>query len=189
MRDAPTDPGPALLALARAAIAHELGLGPPPDTGADPVLCERGASFVTLTIDGELRGCIGSLKPQRPIGEDVAHNAVGAAMHDPRFGPLSAAEFGRVRIGVSRLAPAEFLDFSDEADLLRQLRPGIDGLIIFSSCRSATFLPQVWDSLPEPERFLAALKRKAGFDPAKPVAGLMAARYTVEKWEEAPQEA
>ncbi|ATE60246.1 AmmeMemoRadiSam system protein A [Thauera sinica] len=184
-----TDLGATLLTLARQAIAHHLGLGPAPLISDDPRLHARGATFVTLTLDGELRGCIGSLRRQRPLGEDVVANAVAAASEDPRFAPLPAGEFDDVHVGVSLLSEPEFIDFTDEADLLRQLRPHHDGLILFSGCGSATFLPQVWEQLPEPRNFLAALKRKAGMPAERPVDGLMAARYAVEKWEEAVREA
>lgn len=188
MKPENTDLGLQLLSLARRAIAHRLGLGPAAQPGEDPRLHDRGATFVTLTQDGELRGCIGSLRRQRNLGDDLIHNAVAAACEDPRFAPLTPAEFDAVRIEVSLLSEPDFLEFSDEADLLRQLRPHVDGLILFAGCRSATFLPQVWESLPEPRQFLAALKRKAGMPADRPVDGLMAARYTVQKWEEPAQE-
>lgn len=184
-----TDLGPLLLALARQAIAHRLGRGPAPVLPADPRLQERGASFVTLTEDGELRGCIGSLRRSRRLGEDVLANAVAAAMDDPRFPPLSSEELDAVSVEVSLLSEPEYLEFSGEAALLAQLRPGEDGLIIFSGCRSATFLPQVWEQLPDPQQFLAALKRKAGLPADRPVPGLMAARYQVQKWKETEAEA
>ncbi|THF63490.1 AmmeMemoRadiSam system protein A [Pseudothauera rhizosphaerae] len=175
--------GAVLLARARTAIARELGAAAPalPD---DPALEQRGATFVTLKKHGELRGCIGSLRAQRPLGEDVAANAVAAATRDPRFPPLMAKELAEVDIEVSLLSEPEFLDFADEDDLLAQLRPFEDGLILFAGCRSATFLPQVWEQLPEPRRFLAALKQKGGLPPDYPVSQLMAARYHVRKWHE-----
>lgn len=179
-----TDLGAPLLARARRAIAHHLGLAAAPAASADTRLTARGATFVTLKKHGELRGCIGSLRAQRPLADDVAANAVAAASRDPRFAPLSASEFDDVDIEVSLLSEPEFIDFHDEADLLAQLRPGEDGLILFAGCRSATFLPQVWEQLPEPREFLAALKHKAGLDPLRPVDGLMAARYHVQKWRE-----
>lgn len=188
MKTADTDFGTLLLALARAAIAHHLGRGPAPQVGDDPRLHDRGATFVTLTRSGELCGCIGSLRRQRNLGDDLIHNAVAAASSDPRFVPLSAEDLDKVRIEVSLLSEPDFMDFDDEADLLHQLRPHQDGLILFAGCRSATFLPQVWETLPEPQQFLAALKHKAGLPPARPVDGLMAARYTVQKWEEPAQE-
>lgn len=184
-----TELGPILLGLARRSIAHRLGRGSAPTIPDDPRLREKGATFVTLTMDGELRGCIGSLRRSRALGEDVIHNAVAAAMEDPRFPPLSAAEFDAVTVEVSLLSEPEFLEFSGEQALLAQLRPGEDGLIIFSGCRSATFLPQVWEQLPEPQQFLAALKHKAGLPTNREVAGLMAARYHVRKWKETEAEA
>ncbi len=184
-----TELGRVLLALARQAIAHHLGLAPQPVIGDDPRLAERGAAFVTLRLDGQLRGCIGSMRRSRALGEDVVANAVAAASRDPRFPPLTTDEFDAVHIEVSLLSEPDFIEFSDEAELLRQLRPHEDGLILFAGCRSATFLPQVWGQLPEPRDFLAALKHKAGLAPERPVDGLMAARYTVQKWEEAAQEA
>ena len=184
-----TDFGTTLLALARAAIAHRLGRGPAPVVPDDPRVHAKGATFITLARDGELRGCIGSLRRSRALGEDVIHNAVAAAMEDPRFPPLSAAEFDALTVEVSLLSEPEFLEFSGEQGLLAQLRPGEDGLIIFSGCRSATFLPQVWEQLPEPRQFLAALKHKAGLPTNREVVELMAARYHVEKWKETEQEA
>ncbi|MBN8442961.1 MAG: AmmeMemoRadiSam system protein A [Dechloromonas sp.] len=189
MNHASTDLGGMLLKLARDAIAHHLGLRPAAEVGADPRLQERGATFVTLTLGGELRGCIGSLRRQRRLGEDVIINAVSAAFRDPRFPPLSAQEFDQVQVEVSLLSEPDFIEFTDEPDLLRQLRPHEDGLILFAGCGSATFLPQVWEQLPEPRDFLGALKRKAGMPVDRPVDGLMAARYSVDKWEEAPREA
>lgn len=180
------DIGTLLLARARQAIAHHLGLAPPP--ADDTHLAQRGACFVTLTLDGELRGCIGSIRPQRALGEDVVSNAIAAASRDPRFPPLAADEFDRVRIEISLLSSPEFLDFNTEEELLRQLRPGQDGLILFAGCRNATFLPQVWEKLPDPARFLGALKEKAGLASGRTVDGLMAARYNVQKWQENPQE-
>ena len=181
-----TELGTILLARARQAIAHHLGLAPPPTD--DPRLAQRGACFITLTLEGELRGCIGSIRPQRALGEDVVANAVAAASRDPRFPPLAAGELEHVRIEVSLLSSPEFLDFSTEAELLRQLRPGEDGLILFAGCRNATFLPQVWEKLPDPASFLGALKEKAGLAAGRTVDGLMAARYNVRKWQENPQE-
>lgn len=181
--------GDALLGLARAAIAHRLGRGPRPLVPDDARLRARGATFVTLTEDGELRGCIGSLRRSRPLGEDVIANAVAAASEDPRFEPLQADELDKVGVEVSLLSEPEYLEFADEDALLAQLRPHEDGLILFSGCRSATFLPQVWEQLPAPRDFLAALKRKAGLTPDRPVPGLMAARYQVRKWKETRAEA
>ena len=180
----PTELARSLPALARAAVTAHLAGKPAPAIPDEPALKANGASFVTLTQDGELRGCIGSLRPQRPLGEDILRNAVAAASEDPRFPPLTADEFTRTRVEVSVLSEAEFLDFDNEADLLRQLVPGEHGLILFSGCRGTTFLPQVWEQLPDPDEFLAALKRKAGLPPDRPAPNAMAARYTVSKWSE-----
>lgn len=178
-----TELGDILLSRARHAIAHELGAEPlpPPD---DPRLSDRAATFVTLRREGALRGCIGSVRPQRSLAEDVVLNAVGAAVRDPRFPPMTRGELPDVSVEVSLLSPPEFIEFSGEDDLLGRLRPGIDGLILFSGCSSATFLPQVWEQLPEPAKFLSALKQKAGLAPDRPAPNLMAAIYQVRKWKE-----
>ncbi|MGB2766650.1 MAG: AmmeMemoRadiSam system protein A, partial [Propionicimonas sp.] len=126
-----TDPsaGPILLGLARAAIAARLGRAPAVDESA-PWLAAPGACFVTLTLDGRLRGCIGSLEPRRRLDVDVRENAVAAAFLDPRFSPLRRHEFDAVVVEVSLLGRSEPLAFDDEAELLAQLLPGRDGLII-----------------------------------------------------------
>lgn len=181
---AEADLGPVLLAHARHAIASALGLECPTPP-ADPRLQERGATFVTLTEDGELRGCIGSLNAHRPLGQDVVENALGAAFRDPRFPPVTAREWPRIGVEVSLLSDPEFMEFRDEAEVLTRLRPGIDGVIFFNGCQKATFLPQVWAQLPDPREFLGALKRKAG----KPTdfwgPNVMIATYQVTKWKEA----
>lgn len=179
-----TDLGPLLLAHARHAIAAELGGFVPAPPPGDPRLAEPGATFVTLIWRGELRGCIGSLNAHRPLGEDVAANAVAAALCDPRFAPLQPEEWPEVRLEVSLLSRPEFLEFTNEEDVLRQLRPGIDGVIFFDGCRRATFLPQVWAQLPEPWSFLAALKRKAGLAENFWGPNVMIATYQVQKWKE-----
>ncbi len=182
--DSQDEIGPVLLARARSAIARHLGL--PTDVPPAPDwLSRRRATFVTLTRHGELRGCIGSVRAQRPLGDDVEANAVAAATRDPRFPPLSADEFADIQVEVSLLSEPEFIEFGDEAALAAQIQPGKHGVILFSGCRSATFLPQVWEQLPTPEAFLAALKQKAGLDPRRPAPKLMAATYTVQKWSEA----
>lgn len=176
-----TELGPALLDRARHAIEHELGLknASPED---DPRLASRGATFVTLRLaGGQLRGCIGSVRPQRPLGHDVVFNAVGAATRDPRFDPVATHELNDICVEVSLLSEPQFVEFVDEDHLLRQLRPGIDGLMLFGGCRSATFLPQVWEQLPEPRDFLDALLRKGGI---RSMMSVMAATYTVRKWQE-----
>lgn len=182
-----TDLGPILLKLTRAAIAHHLGLAPAPEVPDDARLHERGASFITLLRDGQLRGCIGSLRRSHPLGEDVMTNAIAAASKDSRFPPLTGEELDGIAIEVSVLSEPEFIDFFGEEELLAQLRPFEDGLILFSGCSSATFLPQVWEQLPEPRAFLNALKHKAGLPTNREVVELMAARYHVQKWKESEQ--
>ncbi|OHC67221.1 MAG: AMMECR1 domain-containing protein [Rhodocyclales bacterium GWA2_65_20] len=175
--------GAALLVRARNAIAAEFGEAPQPEP-AQPRLDEPGATFVTLTQHGELRGCIGSLEAWRPLDTDIRANARAAAFRDPRFPPLAREELPATCVEVSLLTPAEPIAFADEADALRQLRPGIDGVIFECGGRRATFLPQVWESLPEPNLFLAHLKRKAGFAPDFWADGVKLHRYGVRKWKE-----
>lgn len=173
--------GTALLARARNAIGSEFGAAAlaEPD---HPALAQPGATFVTLTQDGQLRGCIGSLEASRPLDTDVRENAKAAAFRDPRFNPLDREELDRTRVEVSLLTPAKPLEISDEADAIRQLRPGIDGMIFECNGRRGTFLPQVWEGLPEPRQFLNHLKQKAGFaaDFWSPEVKLY--RYEVQKW-------
>ena len=175
--------GPILLDIARNAIGERFGhAGQAP--AARPELAEPGATFVTLTQSGQLRGCIGSLEAYRPLATDVAENAIAAAFQDPRFPPLSAGEFARTRVEVSLLTAAEPLTFADEADALNRLRPGIDGIVLTRGQRRATFLPQVWESLPEPRKFMAQLKLKAGLPADYWDVQITLARYGVQKWKE-----
>jgi len=177
--------GTRLLARARQAIEHELGLAAMP--APDAQLSERGATFVTLTKHGDLRGCIGSLKPTRPLGDDVAANACNAAFRDPRFMPITANEWPAVRVEVSLIGESRFIDAQSEAGVIARLRPGEDGVIFFNGCRGqATFLPQVWEQISEPRAFLAALKQKAGLSPDYWSSSVMIATYPVKKWKEAP---
>ena len=179
------DRGRVLLALARGALQEALGLAAESAPRADAAwLDEPAASFVTLKIDGDLRGCIGSLAPHRPLVEDVRGNAVAAAFHDPRFPRLGADELDRVRIEVSVLSPLEPMACSDEADLLRRLRPGVDGLVLEHEGHRGTFLPAVWRQLPRPDQFLAQLKRKAGLSPDFWAPDVRVSRYTVDCWAE-----
>lgn len=178
-----TELGALLVARARAAIAQHFSGDAP--LGTEPRLAERGACFVTLTREGALRGCVGSVRAQRPLGEDVALNAVAAATRDTRFDPIGHDELNVLRIEVSLLSEPRFLDFRDEAGLLEQVRAGVDGLMLFAGCRNAVFLPQVWEQLPQPDMFLAALKQKAGLSPQRAADDLMAAAFTVRKWSEA----
>lgn len=177
--------GPILLDLARAAIARQLGIHyPEPDCNGNPVLSELGATFVTLMQNGDLRGCIGSLEAKRPLGEDVMANAVNAAFHDPRFTPLKDEELKVTEVEVSLLSPMEPIAFASEQDALRQLRPGIDGVVLAFVQYRATFLPQVWEQLPEPQAFLARLKHKAGLPEHFWSPEIKLYKYTVTKWKE-----
>ena len=177
-----------LLTLARQTITHALEGRPLPSvdlTALSEDLRRPGASFVTLTIDGQLRGCIGSIEPRQPLALDVRENALGAAFRDPRFWPLSREELDRVHIEISVLTPPQPLHYDGPEDLLAKLRPGVDGVIIQRGWHRATFLPQVWEKLPNPREFLAHLCLKAGLpadDYLRP--GLEVLTYQVEKFEE-----
>ncbi len=175
--------GRALLAIARSAIGAELGLRPAADVSHD-ALAQPAATFVTLKRAGELRGCIGSLEPRRPLGVDVRENAIAAAFRDPRFPPLAAVEFAGTSVEVSLLSAGERLDVRDEDDLLARLSPGVDGLVLEYEHQRATFLPQVWESIPAPREFLAALKRKAGLAVDFWSPRVNVSRYGVTKWVE-----
>ncbi|MFE8072832.1 AmmeMemoRadiSam system protein A [Marinobacteraceae bacterium S3BR75-40.1] len=123
-----------------------------------------GACFVSLKQEnGRLRGCIGSIEPSRPLVEDIVENSRAAAMRDPRFQPVSPAELAGLHISVSILVPPEPFPVRNEADLLARLRPGIDGLVVEGpGGRRATYLPAVWEQLPDPRDFVRELRRKAG---------------------------
>jgi AmmeMemoRadiSam system protein A len=127
---------------------------------------------------------MGNLDVQRSLIEDVRANARAAAFQDPRFAPVSFEELSAIRIEVSQLSALEALVFTDEAGVLSQLRPRIDGIVLRWGRHRATFLPQVWENLPQPRQFLAELKRKAGLTPDFWDAGLSLSRYTVVKWAE-----
>jgi uncharacterized protein len=138
----------------------------------------------TITRNGQLRGCIGSLQAHRKLLDDVKANAKAAAFLDPRFEPLSATELRTTLIEVSLLSQSEPLHFASEAQLLAQLRPGVDGLIFEYATHRGTFLPQVWEQLPDARQFLAHLKRKAGLAEDFWAEGVRVSRYTVTKWRE-----
>jgi len=181
----PTDAGTVLLPIARAAIATALGHATTAST--QPAwLREPGACFVTLTENGRLRGCIGSLQAHRSLLADVQANAVAAALRDPRFAPLSAAELEHTDIEVSVLSAPQPMVFVDEADALTQLRPGVDGVVFSCGHRRSTFLPQVWEQLPDRVQFMAQLKRKAGLDALFWSDAVRLERYTVRQWTESP---
>jgi AmmeMemoRadiSam system protein A len=157
-----------LLRLAREAIEHALRGKTPPALHLPslPVhLREAGASFVTLTIGGALRGCIGALEAYQPLAEDVREHAIAAALHDPRFPPLTEQELNNVQIEISRLTPPHPLQYQDPGDLLTKLRPHVDGVILRDGFRRATFLPQVWQKIPDPAEFLDNLCLKMGARP------------------------
>jgi len=128
-------------------------------------LTEPGASFVTLTIHGDLRGCIGALEPSQPLATDVCEHAVAAALDDPRFMPVRADELASIEIEISRLTMPNKLEYADPEDLQARLRPGVDGVILRDGRRRATFLPQVWEKLPDKAAFLDHLCAKMGATP------------------------
>lgn len=180
--------GRTLLRIARASItgALEGGSAAAPEAN-ETWLRESRATFVTLTQGQELRGCVGALEAQRPLAEDVAANARAAAFEDSRFKPLTHEEFALARIEVSLLSTAKTIEFEDHADLLRRLRPGVDGVILEQTeeGRRATFLPQVWEDLSDPEQFIGRLKHKAGIAPGTDTRRCRVKRYRVLKWREA----
>lgn len=175
--------GLTLLLLARNAIGKRFGCEARPLL-PHPDLARPSATFVTLTQDGALRGCVGSLSAQRPLAADVSENAVASAFHDSRFSPLGADELPRTRIEVSLLDTPRTLTFNCEAAALSQLRPGIDGVILTYGTHRATFLPQVWEQLPDPQSFIEALKTKAGLPAHFWDESIELARYGVQKWKE-----
>lgn len=177
------DAGTTLLPLARTTIARELGRAQSTDE-SEPWLQAPGACFVTLTQQGELRGCIGSLEAHRTLLADVKANALAAAFRDPRFAPLAAHELDRTEVEISLLSPMQALTFGSEAEALAQLHPGIDGLVFEFGARRSTFLPQVWEQLPDIHDFMAQLKRKAGLPASFWHSEVRLQRYTVAKWKE-----
>ncbi len=154
-----------LLKLAREAL--EMGVRGHRMTPLDldslpPTLREPGASFVTLTKNGQLRGCIGTLEARLPLAEDVREHAVAAGLDDYRFPPVSPRELDEIEIEISCLTMPQPLEYTTPEELLHALRPGIDGVVLRDRFRRATFLPQVWEQLPEPENFLGHLCQKMG---------------------------
>ena len=175
--------GDTLLAIARNAIATQLGTASVEYHVSD-WLHMPAATFVTLTQQGALRGCIGSLEPHRALLDDVTANAIAAATRDHRFPQLQSSELAITRIEVSLLSKSMTMLFTSEQDALEQLRPGIDGVVLQYGQRRGTFLPQVWESLPEPVDFLVALKQKAGIPADFWDEDIQLSRYTVTKWKE-----
>jgi AmmeMemoRadiSam system protein A len=175
-----------LLDIACTSIIHGLDHGKPFRISLDtlpPSLAAARASFVTInTTGGQLRGCIGSLEAYRPLAEDVSQNAWAAAFRDPRFPPLQREELDGLDIHISVLSEAEPLAFDSERQLLGYVRPGVDGLILEDNAARGTFLPSVWDSLPDPAQFLAHLKLKAGLPADYWSDSLRVWRYTTQSF-------
>ncbi len=172
-----------LKSIARESIQSGLATGRPLQVDLeqlDEALRQPAATFVTLNLHGRLRGCIGSLEAVRPLAEDLAHNAYAAAFQDYRFPPLAAEEFPDMDIHISLLSAPEPVEVTSESELLAKLRPGKDGLILEDGPYRSTFLPQVWETLPEPERFLSELKMKAGLSPDYWSDTIKFSRYGVE---------
>ncbi len=175
--------GKVLLPIARASIAGALGRTHQTDEQA-PWLQEQGACFVTLTQKGELRGCIGTLEAHRTLLQDVKANANAAAFRDPRFAPLSAPELDRTEVEISLLSAMKPLQFSGERDALMQLKQGVHGVVFEYGRHRSTFLPQVWEQLPNVVEFMEHLKYKAGLSPDFWADEVRLSLYTVSKWKE-----
>ena len=175
--------GEILLPIARAAIAGAFGQVHEADENAD-WLQEQAACFVTLTQQGQLRGCIGTIEAHRSLLEDIKHNAKAAAFKDTRFSPLAGDEFNNTEIEVSLLSPMSALKFSNEQEAQAQLQPGVDGVVFEFGHYRSTFLPQVWEQLPDVDVFMAHLKHKAGLTPDFWTDQVKLFRYTVSKWKE-----
>ena len=149
----------------------------------DSVLREKRATFVTLHISGELRGCIGSLSAHRPLIEDLSSNAYSAAFRDPRFPPLKESEFEQLHYHISILSQSSPLLFKSEKELIEQLRPHVDGLILTEGMNRGTFLPSVWEQLPDRDMFLKHLKQKAGLNQDYWSDSITIERYEVDSFE------
>ena len=172
-----------LLETASASLRHgvEHGSAAPIEVdGYDKTLQRLQASFVTLRKDESLRGCMGSSRAQRPLIEDVSLNAYAAGFLDPRFGPVEAGELDQLDIHISVLSDVEELVFDSEEDLLSQVRPGVDGLLLQEADRRSTLLPAVWQMIEEPTTFLRELKLKAGLEPDYWSDDVRMFRYTAE---------
>lgn len=177
-----------LLSIARRSIQHKLDAGEIfqiEEANINSALKEKRAVFVTLTLTGDLRGCIGHLAASQPLYLDVIENALGAAFSDPRFSPLTAEELTQVKIEISVLALPKELDYKNSADLLAKLKPNEDGVILSNELNSATYLPQVWEQILGKEDFLSSLCLKAGLLADSWQNGkLKIQTYTVESFEE-----
>lgn len=175
--------GQRLVQLAREAIVHALG-GPSFARPDEPWFRAPAATFVTVTRRGRLHGCIGSIVPHRPLVDDVEHNAVAAAFTDPRGGACRAEWLPEIGVEVTLLSPLAPLGFTSQDDLLVQLVPRVDGLVLRYGPYRGTFLPQVWDHLPSRRDFLSHLKAKAGLAPDFWAEGVEVSRFHVQKWGE-----
>lgn len=174
-----------LRGLARASIRHGLENSCPIDVLLHEwpdSLVEKRSTFVTLQQNRQLRGCIGALEATRPLVRDLAANAFAAAFRDPRFPPVTAADFPELEIHVSVLSAIELFPVESEVELLEKLRPNVDGLVLEEGDRRGTFLPAVWRSLPEAGEFLKQLKLKAGLEPGYWSESIRAYRYTTEEF-------
>lgn len=171
--------------IAKNSIVNGLNKGKPVHielSDYDDDLQTKRATFVTLHKHGQLRGCIGILEPLRPLAEDIAHNAFAAAFSDHRFPPVSADEIDHLDIHISILAIPEEISFTSEDDLVSQLRPGIDGLIMQEGSQRGTFLPSVWESVTDRGDFLNHLKQKSGLPANYWSDTIKVQRYTVEEF-------
>lgn len=174
-----------LVEVARRSIAHGLEWGEPlePEPGSHPSeLEEPRACFVTLRHGGELRGCIGALEPVLTLVQAVARHAYGAAFADPRFPPLGHRELAGLEVHISVLGPLEPLAVGSRGELIAALRPKRDGLVLRQGERRATFLPAVWEALPDPPDFVSELERKAGLPADAWARGVECLRYRAEEW-------
>jgi AmmeMemoRadiSam system protein A len=177
-----------LLKIAREAIGAVVERQKPPEL--DLAACSEdlridGASFVTLTIAERLRGCIGTLEAYQPLILDVQEHAIAAATQDYRFPPVTAMEVPLLEIEISRLTPTQPLEYQDWRDLIAKLRPGVDGVLIRDGFQRATFLPQVWEKIPDPQEFLTQLCNKMGAEGNRwRTKKLMVSIYQVEEFKE-----
>jgi AmmeMemoRadiSam system protein A len=177
-----------LLGIARAAIEHGMVTRSLLALDEDRIqgrLAEVRASFVSLTFDGSLRGCTGTLDAHYPLAEGVARNALRTAFDDSRFAPITSGELAGLVIEIAVLSPLERIDFSGERELLGKLRPCVDGLVLEVGGQRTTFLPKVWEHLSEPDQFVAQLKDKAGLPEGRWRSGIHAYRYEVESFSDA----
>ncbi len=177
-----------LLGLARRSIAlgaRGAGAGPVPQEEWPPALIEPRATFVTLTVGEELRGCRGTVEPQRPLIEDVWQNAWASAYTDPRFWPVAEGEVASLTVAISVLSALEPIAAPSEAGVVESLEPGLDGLLLRCGRSGATFLPVVWETLPDPREFVTHLKTKAGWPPSFWSPDIVALRYRTETFSSA----